>query len=580
MARIPLETLGAPLPHGGQNPAMEKLEETLFERREATQTGWGAKYLDTVHARGQLSTWERLALLIAPSATEPRSEEPGEPRILPIGSFVGWGQSYEGTRRPVPGVGVVTAFCKVQGRWVVVIANDNLVASGAWWPQSPEKIQRAQEIALRLRLPVVYLVESSGLFLPEQARSFPGRTGAGAIFKMNARLSAQGVPQIAGVFGPCIAGGGYMPIISDRVIMTEQAYMVIAGAALIQGAKAQRLTSEDIGGPEVHVHQSGCADLRTPDDRTCIREIQAEIERLPTSALPYYRAGDAPLPCPYPATDLGRILPVEHRAPYPMREVLARLVDGALFHEVLADRGAEVIVGVARVSGLWTGFVANEVEPCAHPENESALRPGGILYQEGIAKISQFVRICDEDGLPLIWLQDVAGFDIGTEAEARGLLGYGSSLIYSNSTAHTPMISVLLRRASGAGYYAQAGMPFEPLLQLGTPITRLAVMEGRTAAIASWIHHLDANLEVASTDPLERARVEHGMAEIQERLERDMDPYGAASRMDLDELVALRELPIWLGALIEMCYQTTGSRRIRNPRIWSLHDLETLCSAP
>jgi 3-methylcrotonyl-CoA carboxylase beta subunit len=371
-----------------------------------------------------------------------------------------------------------------------------------------------------------------------------------------------------------------MPIISDRVVMTEQAYMVIAGAALIRGAKAQHLTSLDIGGPEVHVHLSGCADLRVPDDDAAVRELRAEIARLPGSAVSWYRHGDGPLEPRFSGDELPALFPEDYRAPYDTREVLARLCDGSLFHEFLPDRGADIITGVARISGLWTGFVANRVEPFPHPELEGTLRPGGILYREGIAKMSAFSRACNEDGIPMVWLQDVAGFDIGVEAEAQGLLGFGSSLIYSNATNAVPMITVLLRRASGAGYYAEAGLPFGPVFQLATPLTRLAVMEGRTAAIASCIHHLDDNLEIAATDPEKRAKVEATMAEVTGRIERDMDPYGAASRMDVDEIAGLGELRPFLCALVEMCYQSTGYRRVRNPRIWSLHDLEILCSEP
>lgn len=340
------------------------------------------------------------------------------------------------------------------------------------------------------------------------------------------------------------------------------------------------LTSLDIGGAEVHVHLSGCADVRVPDDEACLCEIRAEIQRLPSSAAPWFRHGDGPLEPEFPATELPSVFPDDHRVPYDMRQVLARLVDASLFHEVLPDRGNDTIVGVGRVGGLWMGFAANQVESFPHPEIEGALRPGGILYREGIAKMSAFSRACNEDGIPLVWLQDVAGFDIGTEAEAQGLLGFGSSLIYTNSTNDVPMITFLLRRSSGAGYYAQAGLPFAPVLQLGTPLSRLAVMEGRTAAIASNIHHLDQDLEIASQDPVERVRVRAAMDEVAGRVERDMDPYGAAARMDLDEIVGLSELRPWLCALAEMCYQSTGYRRVRNPRIWTLHDLETLCSEP
>jgi acetyl-CoA carboxylase carboxyltransferase component len=541
------------------------LGDALDEKRATVREGWGA---ERVHKKGKWTTWERIEALIDPG-TQVRS----------VGTLVNWGRDFPGSKRQAPGAGVVTAFCQVAGRWTMVIANDNTVASGAWWPKTPEKIQRAQEMALRLRLPVIYLVDCSGLFLPEQSRSFPGRTGAGAIFRMNSVLSAEGVPQVAGVFGDCIAGGGYMPIISDRVYMTEQAYMVIAGAALIKGAKSQALTSLDIGGPEVHVHLSACADDRVPDDPTCIARIREEIERLPGTAVDFYRHGVEAEPPLYGAEGLAEVLPLDHRQVYDMRQIIARLVDGSLFHEVFADVGREMITGVARVSGLWVGFIANELQPQPHPDG-GGLRPGGILYREGIAKISAFSRTCDADGIPIVWLQDIAGFDIGVEAEAQGLLGYGSSLIYTNSTNTVPMFTVLIRKASGAGYYAMAGMPYQPIIQLSTPSARLSVMEGRTLAIAAFGTKLDDDFEIASTDPEERAAIAEGMAQTEARIEADMDPVVAASNMDTDEVVRLDELRDWLAALSEMAYQAIGHRRIKNPRIWSLHDLEILSRGP
>ena len=570
MARTPLERLGAPIDEildaksrQANAGKMAALDDALAQKLETVRQGWGPKYADRVHAKGKLTTWERIDAL----------RDPDSP-VHALGSLVNWGRRFG--KREAPGAGLVTALVRIEGRWCVVIANDNTVASGSWWPRSPEKIQRAQDIALRLRLPVVYLVDCSGLYLPEQAESFPGRTGAGHIFKKNAELSAAGVPQVAGVFGDSIAGGGYMPIISDRVYMTEQAYMVIAGAALIQGAKSLKLTSLDIGGAEVHVGRSGCADVRVPDDPTCIRMLRQEIARLPGSAVDYYRHGaDAMAPALDPQ-ELSELFPVDHRQVYDPRQVVARLVDGSLFHELMPDRGQEVIVGLARISGLWVGLLMMNPQLTEHPERPGEMRAGGILYRDGIAKLSTFARACESDGVPMFWLQDIAGFDIGVEAEAMGLLGYGSSLIYANSTARTPMFTVLLRKASGAGYYAMAGHPYEPIVQLSTPITRQAVMEGRTLAIAAYNTKLDDNFEIATQDPAERAEIQAGMAQTAARIEADMDPVASAARMDTDEVVPLSELRPWLEALAEASYQSIGYRTIKNPRIWSLHDLEAL----
>jgi acetyl-CoA carboxylase carboxyltransferase component len=574
MAHVPLRQVGtARAQFLEPDEARRNLEalaprlRLLAERRAEVRAGWGAEYAARVRQKGKLTAEERVAALA----------DPGAP-LHPFGTFVNWGIEFDqaGKKLRSPGAGVVTALARVAERWTVVIANDNTVASGSWWPQTPEKIQRAQEVALRLRLPVAYLVDCSGLFLPEQARSFPGRSGAGAIFRMNSVLSAAGVPQIAGVFGDCIAGGGYMPIISDRVYMTEQAYMVIAGAALVKGAKSQRITSLDIGGPEVHVHRSGCADERVPDDAACLQAIRTEIARTPSSGADFRRGGTAAAEPAYPASDLDALFPPDHRTIYDVREVLARLVDRSLFWELLPQRGREMVVGVGRVNGLYAGFVANVQEPVPDPERRGKLKPGGILYREGIAKIAAFSRACNDDGIPLVWLQDIAGFDIGAEAEAHGLLGYGSSLIYSNSTNSVPMFTVLLRKASGAGYYAMAGLPYQPVLQLATPLARLAVMEGRTLAIATYNTKLDDEFRIAATDPAERAALEKGMAAVEARIEADMDPYLAASRRDVDELVSPAELRPWLACLIEAAYQSQGTRRVKNPRIWSLHDLEVL----
>ncbi len=573
MAKVPLTAIGFPRDafldaslFSKYRAALETREQELRTRRAKIAAGWGEEYIARVHQKHKLTTRERIEQL----------KDAGTP-VREVGSFVNHGRMFG--KQESPAAGVITAFVRIEQRWTMVIANDNTVASGAWWPRTPEKIERAQEMALRMRLPVVYLVDCSGLYLPEQSLSFPGRTGAGHIFKQNSLLSAQGVPQIAGVFGDCIAGGGYMPIISDRVFMTESAYMVIAGAALIQGAKSQKLSSLDIGGPEVHVGQSGCADVRVPDDETALRMIRAEIAKLAGSAEDFYRHGIESAEPHFASTELAGLFPTDHRMGYSAEEIIARLVDSSLFWEVLPERGREMLVGVGRVQGLYMGFVINRQGLMDDPEHRGQQKPLGILYKEGIAKTAAFSRACNDDGIPIVWLQDISGFDIGVEAERLGLLGYGSSLIYTNSTNSTPMFTVLLRKASGAGYYAMAGLPYEPVVQLSTVMARQSVMEGRTLAIATYNTKLDDNFQIATQDPAERARIEQGMRDTEARIEGDMDPYKAASQMDTDEIVALDELRGWLECFAQCSYQASGHRRIKNPRIWSLHDLAALTQA-
>jgi len=572
MAKVILHPVGTPVEEAADAKAyaenrarMEKLNTLLRERREEVRGGWGQEYVERVHAKGKLTTWERIEILKDPGTT-----------VFPINTFVNYGLGFGDPPRTSPGAGVVTAFVRIHGRLTVVIANDNTVASGSWWPLTPEKIERAQEVGLRLRLPVIYLVDCSGLFLPEQSQTFPGRTGAGYIFKMNSLLSAYGVPQIAGVLGDCIAGGGYMPIISDRLFMTEQAYMVIAGAALVKGGKSQKITSLSIGGPDVHVHLSNCADERVPDDATMLKRIRQTVAQLPSSAIDYYRHGFAPADPRFPHHEINGLLPTDHRVVYDVRQIIARLVDSSLFWELMPHTGEEMVTGIARIGGLYVGIITNNQQLTPHPELKERSRPGGILYREGIAKISQFSRACNSDGIPIIWLQDISGFDIGIEAEQHGLLGYGSNLLYTNSTNTTPMITVLLRKASGAGYYAMTGLPYEPFVQISTPLTRLAVMEGRTLSIGAFRTKLDDNFQIIAQDAQERAKVEAGMKAVEDRIEADMDPYKAARQMDTDEIVATDELRDYLMTLVEMCYQAHGYRRIKNPRIWSMHDLAVL----
>ncbi len=570
MARVPLRPIGNPITKATDDASFTQANadavernRKLDERRCTVRAGWGEDYAARVHKKGKLTARERLERLVDEDTD-----------VFEVGTFVNWGRKFG--KLTSPAAGVVTAFAAIEGRWCMVIANDNTVASGSWWPKTPEKIERAQEMARRLRLPVVYLVDCSGLYLPEQSNSFPGLTGAGHIFKKNSELAEAGVAQIAGVFGDCIAGGGYMPIISDRVVMTEQAYMVIAGAALIKGAKSQKLSSLSIGGPEIHVHQSGCADVRVPDDEAAIAVIRAEVAKLPSTALDFYRHGEGAAEPNFPPTELTGLFPADHRRSYAIEEILARLVDSSLFWECLPDRGEEMIVGVGRVSGLYVGFVANRQGLIDDASNRGGKKPAGILYREGIAKVSAFSRACNEDGIPIVWLQDISGFDIGVEAERQGLLGYGSSLIYTNSTNTVPMFTVLLRKASGAGYYAMAGLPYEPVVQLSTTLTRQSVMEGRTLAIAAFNTKLDDDFEILSEDPEERAAIEKGMRETETRIEADMDPYKSASQMDTDEIIRFSELRSWLELFAEASWQGTGYRRTKNPRIWSLHDLDAL----
>lgn len=562
MAKLNFHPIGSPVSATPDKHIVDK-EAILDKKRQEIKQGWGKIYHDRVLAKNKMTAHDRVHAL---------ADHPDD--ILYINTFVNHEIYFGDDKKTSPNAGVITALVKIHDRWLIVIANDNTVASGSWWPKTPEKIIRAQEIALKLKIPVIYLVDCSGLYLPEQAHAFPGKNGAGRIFYMNSLLNHHGVVQLAGVMGDCIAGGGYMPIISDRVLMTEQAYMVIAGAALIRGSKNLNLSSHDIGGPNVHVHISNCADERVPDDEVLLKKLRDYVAMLPSSSIDFFRNGFAPLPPNFPHDDLAYIIKSSHKETFAIKEVLARLVDQSLFYEFEPHYGQEVLCGIGRVSGLYVGFLANNLDPSSHPKQKDLLRPGGILYREGVKKLSRFSRALNEDGIPLCWLQDVSGFDVGIEAEKQGLLAYGSSLIYANSTHTTPMMTVLLRKASGAGYYAMAGLPYDPVLQLSTTISRLAVMEGSTLAIGAFNTKLDGDFNIIANNDHEHQAIAQGMREVSERIEKDMDPYLRASNMDIDEIIKLKEIRKYLACFVECSYQSTNHRRIKNARIWSIHDQE------
>jgi 3-methylcrotonyl-CoA carboxylase beta subunit len=385
------------------------------------------------------------------------------------------------------------------------------------------------------------------------------------------------VPQVAGVFGDCIAGGGYMPIISDRVYMTEQAYMVIAGAALIKGAKSQKITSLDIGGPEVHVHQSGCADVRVPDDETLATACGARSPAAVVGGADFYRGGRGALApaAPRRASWPRSCRSITARSTTPTRSSRAWSIR-ALFWEVLPDVGHRDDLRRRSDRRAVRRHRHQPPGPGRGPRSPRPPAPGRHPLPRRHRQDQRVLARLQRRRHPALWLHDISGFDIGAEAEAQGLLAYGSSLIYTNSTNQVPMFSVLLRKASGAGYYAMAGMPYDPVVQLSTCLSRLSVMEGRTLAIAAYNTKLDDDFQIAVADPAERAKIEAGMREVEARIEADMDPFVAARQMDTDEIVEVGALRGWLVDLVEMSYQAIGYRRIKNPRIWSLHDLAEL----
>ncbi|HEX9083651.1 MAG TPA: carboxyl transferase domain-containing protein [Gemmatimonadaceae bacterium] len=449
----------------------------------------GAKRLEKLHQQGKLSARERVELLRDKGSS-----------MLEIGLMVAYDQ-YDGQ---APAAGVVTAIVRVHGRETVVVANDATVKAGSWWPETIKKILRAQEIAMRCRIPIVYLVDSAGVNLPYQGGVFPGQYGAARIFYYNSIMRRYlRIPQIAAVMGQCIAGGAYLPALSDVILMVKgTSFMGLGGPNLVKGATGQVVDSETLGGASTHTEISGVAHYALDNDEACIAKIRDLIDRLPTSTrdvalLPKAAADDdqragrargSSTTKPKQAVaraggredDLYNLLPADHRMSYDMHAVLRAILDNGEIDEFQEGIAKEMICGDARIDGITLGIIANQRGLIKGREGEKP-RFGGIVYTESAEKVAYFIDRCDRLGIPLLFVQDVSGFMVGPEAEHTGIIRAGARFVEAMATARVPKIVLTVNHASGAGYYAMAGQGFDPDFILSWPTGRMAVMEGESA---------------------------------------------------------------------------------------------------
>ena len=501
----------------------------------------GAKRLEKLHQQGKLSARERVELL--------RDEGSG---MLEIGLLVAYDQ-YDGQ---APAAGVVTAIVRVHGRETVVVANDATVKAGSWWPETIKKILRAQEIAMRCRIPIVYLVDSAGVNLPYQGGVFPGQYGAARIFYYNSIMRRYlHVPQIAAVMGQCIAGGAYLPALSDVILMVKgTSFMGLGGPNLVKGATGQVVDSETLGGASTHTQISGVAHYAVDNDEACIAKIRDLIERLPTSTrdvalLPRdvetesrsARTRNPTGPKPKAksgksggeAGDLYDVLPADHRMSYDMHSVLRVILDNGEIDEFQEGIAREMICGDARIDGITVGVIANQRGLIKGREGEKP-RFGGIVYTESAEKVAYFIDRCDRLGIPLLFVQDVSGFMVGVEAEQEGIIRAGARFVEAMATARVPKIVLTINHASGAGYYAMAGQGFDPDFVLSWPTGRMGVMEGESAIQA--VH--EPILEAAKkTGTQLEAALEKAVEEMRADYEHQLEAKFAAARGYVDAIV-------------------------------------------
>jgi len=493
---------------------LRTLDAELRALESSLVAGGGAARLAKLHGQGKLSARERVATLLDPGS-----------RLLEVGLLIAYDQ-YDGQ---APAAGVVTGVGRIHERSVVVVANDATVKAGSWWPETIRKILRAQEIAMRCRIPIVYLVDSAGVNLPYQDGVFPGQFGASRIFYYNSIMRRYlHVPQIAAVMGQCIAGGAYLPALSDVILMVRgTSFMGLGGPNLVKGATGQQVEGELLGGAATHTQISGVAHYAVDDDTACLAKIRDLVGRLPAPSVAA-PAGDL-------LTDgaIADALPADHRMSYDMHAVLRHIADDGVLDEFQSELAREVICGDAAIGGTPVAIIANQRGLIRGREGEKP-RFGGIIYAESAEKMAYFIDRCDRQGLPIVFVQDVSGFMVGPEAEHEGIIRAGARLVEAMATARVPKVVLTLNHASGAGYYAMAAQGFDPDFIFTWPTGRMGVMEGEAAVQAVHGPALDAARRGGSEPPV---AVASAVEEMRADYERQLDARYAAARGYVDAVV-------------------------------------------
>jgi acetyl-CoA carboxylase carboxyltransferase component len=494
-----------------------ELSAQLRQLEARLREGGGADKIERQHKQGKLTARERVERLCDSGS-----------RFIEVGLLVAHDQ-YDGQ---APAAGVVTGMAIVHERPVVIVANDATVKAGSWWPETIRKILRAQEIAMRCRIPIIYLVDSAGVNLPYQGGVFPGQYGAARIFYYNSIMRRYlRVPQIAAVMGPCIAGGAYLPALSDVILMVQgTSFMGLGGPNLVKGATGQTVDAETLGGATAHTEVSGVAHYAAENDDACLAQIRELVARLPRTALD---AGVMPNGGSVSDRSLYDLLPSDHRMSYDMHHVLEAIVDGGALDEFQEHLAREMICGDAKIEGITVGIIANQRGLIKGRAGEKP-RFGGIVYAESAEKVAYFIDRCDRQGIPLLFVQDVSGFMVGPEAEHEGIIRAGARFVEAMACARVPKIVLTVNHASGAGYYAMAGQGFDPDFIFSWPTGRMGVMEGESAIQAVHGPALDQAKKAGKSPPKD---VLDAVEEMREDYEHQLDARFAAARGYVDAII-------------------------------------------
>lgn len=515
------------------------LTDEYLRLEKKLRLGGGAEKIEKLHKQGKLTARERIDLLFD---AETYQQE--------IGLLV----AYDEYKGQAPAAAVVTSIGKIHGRECVVVANDATIKAGAWYPETIKKILRAQEIAMRNRVPIIYLVDSAGVNLPYQGGVFPGQYGAARIFYYNSLMRRYlKVPQIAAVMGMCVAGGAYLPALSDVILMVEgTSFMGLGGANLVKGATGQTIDNETLGGAMTHNAISGVAHYRTKDEKECVEKIRALVAELPKKEETRVSIIE-PQNAKNKAEKLYEILPEDHRAPYDVREVLNSILDEGFLDEFQADYAKEMICGTARINGILVGIIANS-RGMSKGKPGKPPKFGGIVYTESAEKTAYFIENCNRHSTPILFVQDVSGFMVGADAEHSGIIRAGANFVEAMATAIVPKLVLTINHASGAGYYAMAGQGFDPDFIFSLPTGRMGVMEGDSAAQAIFGTQIE-KLKKEGKEPDDAMKAE--MEKVRETYDRELDAKHAAARGLVDAIVAPEALRDALTLALQTCLNTS-----------------------
>jgi acetyl-CoA carboxylase carboxyltransferase component len=494
---------------------MDQLTE-LHRQEQAIRQGGGAKAIARQHDKGRLTARERIGRLIDPGSS-----------FFELGLWAAWGMYAEWGG--APSAGVVTGVGVVADHRVMIIANDATVKAGAFFPMTCKKVLRAQRIALENRLPLVYLVDSAGVFLPLQDEVFPDEDDFGRIFRNNAVISAAGGPQLAAIMGNCVAGGGYLPVLCDKLLMTEGSGLYLAGPALVKAAIGQTVSHEDLGGAKMHAAVSGTIDFREPDDPACLERMRRLIEALPDDVARVDH-GRAP---GRPTDDLLKLFPDNARQEYDVRDLLPCLLDVGPFDEYKAEYGQTLVCGYGRLGGVAVGVVANQRKRCKPATGP--LQYGGVIYVDSADKSARFVMDCNQSRVPILFLQDVNGFMVGRDSEQAGIIKAGAKLVNAIANSVVPKITLIVGGSFGAGNYALCGKAFDPRFIFAWPTARYAVMGGEQAA-STLLEITVSALRRQGHEP-DAAELEELSRKVEASYEEQTDIRYGASRLWVDAIL-------------------------------------------